>query len=413
MSEPESGPRDWTNEAAWVDTRRPVEAASVLPAEAYADADFFAEEQDRVFATSWVAVALVDEVGPGRLLVRNVGGKSVLITRDGAGQIRGFLNSCRHRGTELAQADCSVANTIRCPYHRWGYSLDGRLVATPRFDEAGVDGFDPADYPLHSIRIASSGCVVYACLDPTTPPLEYWLGDLEERLAEYTLHEWRTVETQTITIKANWKLIAENFQEYYHLTWVHPELAKVSRVDDHFRFQGPGMYCGQTTTPVSSDDRDDWTAMPASPGLNRSDAASGRFISIFPNLLLSVLPNHCFAMRLQPVDEATTIETCTWLVPATSAEVDAEAFDRTRQFWLDVNAEDIAIVERGQRGLTTGGYTPGRLSPRFEEPLHRFHNMVADRFVGVDRVPEGDHDDGQPRYGTGSNPLPYRPANPS
>ena len=399
--------RDWTSEAAWAGTRRPVEQASSLPAEAYTDTEFFEIEQRRVFGTSWVAVGLVDELTPGRLLVRRIGTTSILITRNADGELRGFLNSCRHRGTELAEADCDIAGTIRCPYHRWGYTLDGTLVATPRFDEAGVDDFDKADFPLHRVRVETFGCLVFACLDPTTAPLDEWLGDLGDRLAGYGLERWRSVETQTITIEANWKLIAENFQEYYHLTWVHPELAKVSRVDDHYRFQGPGMYCGQTTTPVSGDDRDDWTAMPPAAELNASDAASGRFISIFPNVLLSVLPNHAFVMVLHPVSPGVTIETCTWLLPPSTPELPEADFEQTRRFWLDVNGEDIEIVERGQRGLTSGGFTPGRLSPRFEEPLHRFHNMVADRFVRRDRIPDGDPSDAEPRFGTGRNPLPY------
>lgn len=401
---------DWTDEQAWAGTRRPVEQASTLPADAYADPAFFALEQRLVFGTSWVAVGLLDEVTPGRLLVRRVGATSILVTRNAEGELRGFLNSCRHRGTELAESDCDIAGTIRCPYHRWGYTTDGTLVATPRFGEAGVDDFDTAEYPLHEVRVASFGCLVFACLDPTTAPLEHWLGDLGDRLAGYGLHAWRSVDTQTVTIRANWKLVAENFQEYYHLTWVHPELAKVSRVDDHYRYQGPGMYCGQTTTPVSGDDRDDWTALPPAAGLNPSDGASGRFLAIFPNVLLSVLPNHAFVMILQPVEAGVTVETCTWLLPSSTPAVADDAFARTRRFWLDVNAEDIEIVERGQRGLAAGGFTPGRLSPRFEEPLHRFHTMLADRFVGLDRVPDGDVSDAEPLFGTGTNPMPYSPA---
>ena len=401
---------DWTSEAAWQGTRQPVERASALPADAYADHGFFELEQERIFATSWVAVALVDELVPGRLLVRSVAGRSILITRDADGAPRGFHNSCRHRGTQLAEADCDIRNTIRCPYHRWGYGLDGTLVSTPRFDEVPVEDFDKNDFGLHQVRVATFGCVVFVCLDPTTPPLLEWMGDLTDRLGGYHLDSWRSVESQTITIKANWKLIAENYQEYYHLAWVHPELAKVSRVEDHYRYQGAGMYCGQTTTPVSGDDRDDWTALPAAAGLNPSDEASGRFISVFPNLLLSILPNHVFVMILQPIAPGVTLESCTWLLPPSTPTVPEEDFAQTRTFWLDVNGEDIDIVERGQLGLENGAYTPGRLSPRFEEPLHRFHNMVADRFVGLDRIPEGDPSDGEARFGTGTNPLPYRHA---
>ena len=401
-------PIDWTNDAAWTQTRLPIEQASTLPAACYSDEAFFELEQQQVFATSWVAVAIADQVEVGRLLVRTISGMSIIVTRLANGELRAFRNSCRHRGTELAEHDCDIDSMIRCPYHRWGYSLEGTLVATPRFAEAGVEDFDPNDYPLHRVRIAQWGVLVFACLDPDTMPLEQWLGDLPTRTEGYRLENWHSVESQDVAIEANWKLISENFQEYYHLGWVHPELAKVSRVDDHYRYQGPGLYCGQTTTPVSSDDRNDWTAMAPAEGLGESDAQSGRFLAIFPNVLLSILPNHVFVMLLQPVAAGRTIETCTFLLPPTTSEVPKNEFAATRTFWLDVNAEDIDIVERGQRGLARGGFTPGRLSPRFEEPLHRFHNLLADRFMGIERVPDGDANDHEPRFGTGANPLPYQ-----
>ena len=399
----------WTSESAWLGTRRPLGQAASLPAACYADQDFFDLEQQQVFGTSWVPVAIGDQVANGRLLVRSLAGKSIVLTRTVDGELRGFLNSCRHRGTELAEADCDIGSMIRCPYHRWGYNLEGTLVATPRFTEVEVDDFDPADYPLHRVRVAQWGVLVFVCLDNDTMALDEWIGDLAERTGAYQLEQWRTVETQDLTINANWKLISENFQEYYHLTWVHPELAKVSRVEDHYRYQGPGMYCGQTTSPISSDDRNDWTAMPPAEGLGESDAQSGRFLAIFPNVLLSLLPNHVFIMMLHPVAPGRTVETCTFLLPPSTPDVPEEDFAATRSFWFDVNAEDVDIVERGQRGLERGGFTVGRLSPRFEEPLHRFHNMIADRFVSLDRIPEGDPNDHESRLGTGANPLPYRP----
>lgn len=169
------------------------------------------------------------------------------------------------------------------------------------------------------------------------------------------------------------------------------------------------MYCGQTTTPVSGDDRDDWLALSPAPDLDDSDAVSGRFVAIFPNVLLSVLPNHVFVMQLDPVSPGLTREQCAWLLPPGS-EPSEEAFEQTRTFWLDVNAEDIDIVQRGQRGLTRGAVPAGPLAPRFEEPLHRFHNMLADLMTQGDiatiEVPVGD--DGSPtsRFGAGENPTP-------
>ena len=402
-------PSRFSDETFWSGTRLPLASAKTLPAAAYTDQEFFRVERDRVFHRGWVCVGTAGELSKDRLLVRSIGGTSLLLSVDDDGRPHAFLNSCRHRGTELASQDCDLKGTIRCPYHRWAYRRDGTLLATPLFDEAGIDDFDPAEFGLVTVRVETWGCLIFVCLDEITMPLADWLGDLGERTAGYGLDGWRIHDSATVSIHANWKLISENYQEYYHLKWVHPELAKVSRVKDHYRFQGPGMYCGQTTTPVSGEERDDWTALPMAPGLNPSDSVSGRFLAIFPNVLLSILPNHVFVLRLEPVAPGHTIEHCTWLLPAGGSEVSEKAFGGTRTFWLSVNQEDIDIVERGQRGLERGGFTQGRLSPRFEEPLHRFHTMLADRFVGLERIPDGDPNDYDPRLGTGANPMPYRP----
>ncbi len=397
---------DYAAEEFWQGIRRPVEAASTLPAEAYTSEEFFQVEQTAVFESGWVGVACRDELtGPGTVLVRPVGVRSVLLSQDANGEVRGFLNACRHRGTELLECDTLGLSVIRCPYHRWGYKLDGTLVATPRFTDVPVQEFDPADYGLKPVRAEVMEGIVFVCLDPTTSPLTDYYGDLEDRLSGYGLNEWRVRENATFEIEANWKLLSENFQEYYHLPWVHPELAKVSRVKDHYRYQGPGMYCGQTTTPVSGDDRNDWLAMPPAAGLEKSDAESGRFLALFPNVLLSVLPNHAFVIQLEPLSPELTRERCTWLLPPVDQEITEETFAATRDFWIDVNNEDIAICQRSQRGIRTGGFTQGRYSVRFEEPLHRFANMLADHFQGRQRIPAGDQSDDAARFGDGRLPL--------
>ena len=398
----------WTDETFWAGTRRRVTSSTALPPAAYTDPAFFDAEQTRVFERAWVNIGCSDDVRlPGRLLVRSVGQRSIIVTRGTDGVVRGFLNSCRHRGTELAEADCDIKNTIRCPYHRWGYGLDGSLKATPRFADVPRDDFDPADLSLVEVRIATWGPLLFACLDAATPPLDVWLGDLDERMAGYRLEEWQVQDEVVLDIGANWKLLTENFQEYYHLTWIHPELSKVSRVEDHYRYQGPGMYIGQTTTPVSADDRDDWLALPPAQGLDESDATSGRHLAVFPNVMMSVLPNHIAVLRLEPTSAGTTTETLTFLVPN---RVEPADFAKTRDFWIDLNNEDVDICQRSQRGLTRGAVPPGPLAPRFEEPLHRFHNMVADLMCADDlqpyTPPVGDAPGDDERYGTGPNPCP-------
>ncbi len=416
-----AGPLDITDHATWAGTRRPLGATTGLPPSLYTDPAIHAAELDRVFERAWVCVGLTAELDrPGAVLARPVGRRAILVTRNGDGQLRGFLNSCRHRGTELAESDCTVRGTIRCPYHRWGYDLDGTLVSTPRFDDVPGAAAAPTDgLDLVPVRADAAGCLLFACLDPATPPLASWLGDLPDRLAGYRLDRWQRADGLSIEIDANWKLISENYQEYYHLPWVHPGLATVSRVDDHYRYQGPGMYCGQTTTPVTDGDGSTWLSLPPMAGLDDSDSVSGRHIAVFPNVLISILPNHAFVLRLEPDGPGRTREHCTWLLPPDGATPTGDAdqpaarrsgFAALRQFWLDVNGEDIEIVERSQRGLSRGAVPAGPLAPRFEEPLRRFHTMLADLCTVPEPadlpIPAGDHPGTDVELGGKPNPHP-------
>lgn len=405
---------DYRSEATYKETRLPVELASTLVADAYRSETFFIEEREQLFGRGWVTVAAISEVAqPGQVVVREVGGRSIIITRNGNGELRGFLNVCRHRGSRLIAEDCQLrAGRIRCPYHAWAYDLDGACIGTPlfegsdipdemraAFDMGDVKAFDRGDYPLFRVAVEDWGPLILASLEPDPMPLGQWLGDLSQRLGGHDLSSWVVQTGKDYDIGANWKLIAENFMEYYHLPWVHPELAKVSRIQDHYRFQGPGMYTGMTTTPISGDSPA-WLALPPHCGVRGADLVAGRFMLLFPNAALSVLPNHLFLMILEPRAADRTLER-TYLMthPETMGGAGAgEALEELMGFWDHVNIEDIDIVENVQLGISTPEYQGGRMCYRFEEPVHRFQNMVVDRMVGLDRIPAGDEVDQVPMF---------------
>jgi len=407
---------DYRSETTYEATRLPVEFASTLIADSYRSEGYYTNEQDQLFSRSWVGVGATSDVAePGAVIVRQVAGRSVIITRNGDGELRAFLNVCRHRGSRLIKEDCTLkAGRIRCPYHSWAYDLNGSCIGTPlfegsdipdvmraAFDMGGAKEFSREDYPLFPVEVATFGPVVFVSLDDDVAPLAEWLGDLPERLVGYDLDQWTVQATKDYDIGANWKLIAENFMEYYHLPWVHPKLAKVSRVEDHYRWQGPGMYTGMITTPISGDDPA-WLALPPHSGIEGTDRESGRFILAFPNVAMALLPNHLFLMILEPRGPGRTYErTLTLTHPETVDTVGAAAaIDDLQEFWDEVNIEDVDIVENVQVGISTPEYEGGRMCYRFEEPVHRFQNMIIDRMVGLDRIPEGDEVEQAPMFGS-------------
>lgn len=399
----------FTDEETYRLTRLPVDHASTLVPDAYTSPDFFAIERERVFGTSWVAVGVTEEVAePGQVILAEVAGRSLIITRNDDGELRGFHNVCRHRGTKLLEGVAAVGRSkrIRCPYHSWTYDLDGQCLGTPLFegsdipedqqgvfDMSDVKDFDKADYGLHPVRVEAWGFLVFVHLDPQAAPLAEQLGDLPERFADYRLEEWQVARRARYDIDANYKLLGENFMEYYHLPWVHPELIQVSPLEDHYRWQGPGMYTGMCTTPIAANSAaGGWQGLPPMPGLNEDDAVSGRFVWLFPSTAIVVLPNHAFVLLARPHRADFTVEGAVILTHPDSADgPEAEQeLDRLLEFWDLVNQQDIEIVQRVQQGVSNPAYQGGRMCYRFEEPLQRFQNMIIDRMVGIHRVPEGD-----------------------
>jgi choline monooxygenase len=412
----------FSREETYAATRLPVDRASTLIPDAYTSPDFHLLELDRVFARSWVPVCVTGELAePGSYLVVDVAGRSLIVCRNRSGELRAHHNVCRHRGSQLLLdgEHGRVERFFQCPYHAWAYDLDGVLLGTPlftpeagipddqraAFDMSGVSAFDKAEHGLHSVRVDSWGGLAFVCLDPDAPPLADELGDLPERLAGHRLEEHRLLRRVEYSIEANWKLVAENFMEYYHLPWVHPGLVKVSPLKNHYRWQGTGMYVGFCTTPIAANTEDGgWQGLPALSTLDEDDRTSARFVWLFPNMAINALPNHTFLMLTRPTAAGHTDETTFLLAHPESIEaagdgLDAEV-DSLLSFWDEVNREDIAIVERVQSGLSNPVYTGGRMCYRFEESVHRFQNMVVDRMLGVRRVPPGDALGRQPMFAT-------------
>ena len=409
---------DFTQEKTYQHTRPPVEGAMTLIPEGYTSQEFYDLEQERVFSNSWVAVGCLDQIKhPNDVLVVRLAGQSILVTRNKAGDLRAFYNVCRHRGTKMLEEGCTQLKSSRivCPYHSWGYDFDGNCIGTPLFEESslspthqkafdmsGVEKFDRNNYGLFPVKVESWGFLIFLNLNENAPPLTEQLGDLTERCNNYRLEEWQIVREKKFAFRANYKLVGENFMEYYHLPWVHPELIKVSRMEDHHRWQGRGMYTGMTTWPISPNTQEGgWHGLPAMQGLQKSQAESARFIWLFPNVAINIMPNHAFIMLTQPQRPDHTLEQTWILCPPESlqgASTEAE-LDKLMAFWTLINEQDIEIVEKVQAGLSMRPYLGGRMCYGFEEPLHRFQNMIIDKMVGLERIPPGDEgEENQPWF---------------
>src|SRR5438128_6072647 len=204
--------------------------AKTLPQRYFVSPEIFAEEQSEIFSKQWLLVGHQSQIlKPGDYFVAPVAGESLIIVRDQGSTIRGFYNVCRHRGTRLKEDACGHASSIQCPYHAWTYRLDGRLIGAPHMDE--VPGFDKADYPLHRVNLGLWEGFIFVNLEKNPEPLEEWFSPLKGKFSHWNMSILQPAKRIDYDVRANWKLMFENYSECYHCPGVHPQLQKVSPYD--------------------------------------------------------------------------------------------------------------------------------------------------------------------------------------
>lgn len=196
-----------------------------LPKEMFVRPDVFDLERERIFrGAEWHSVAHASEMPkPGDFKTFSVGGVPLLIVRRADGTVGAYYNSCAHRGNQIETGTSGNRKLFQCPYHRWTFSLEGKLVGCPNTDEYSP-GFKKEDYPLASPRTETFQGLVFITMSERTPPLEAWLGPVKETireaLGEGTL---RLLGSQKVSFKANWKALSDN--DGYHAPLLHKAFA--------------------------------------------------------------------------------------------------------------------------------------------------------------------------------------------
>ena len=363
------------------ETTKPLMRARMLPAAAFTDPGVLDWELERIF-DGWICAGHVSALAaPGDFVARELGSESFFVIAGEDGEARAFYNVCRHRGSRLLEGTGRAKRLVRCPYHAWAYGFDGGLRAAPHTE--GLEDFDPACNGLRQIRTAVIGGLVLVDLSGrATDPGEH-LGDLAERLGHYRAAELRPAAEQTYEVGANWKAIAENYNECLRCPGVHPELNALSSYDSGESFEGEGLWCGGSlflNEGAETMAREGGGGREPIAGLSGDELRSVLYVSLFPNALISFHPDYVMLHTLWPRDPGSTAVTCEWLFEP--AAIAAEGFDPSDavEFWDQVNREDWRVCELTQKGVASRGFTPGRYSDS-EEDTHAFDRMVAERYL--------------------------------
>lgn len=367
-------------------TSLPPSLLATLPGSAYTDPAVFADEQRHIFEEMWFcAVRGADIATPGAFRTVQVGRESILITRARDGAAHAFFNVCRHRGARLCdEASGSVRRTFRCPYHAWSYNLDGTLAGAPNL--ARMPDIDRVEYGLRAVHVREWLGYVWVCLAERPPSFEAEvMGACTERLGDpaaidrYGLPGLAVGRSVTYDVRANWKLIIENFMECYHCATIHPEL--VSVLPEFASGYAAQYYVGhgaEFAAGVEGFTVDGGAGVERIPTVAPEQDRRYYAITIKPQVFVNLVPDHVILHRMYPLAVDRTVVECDWLFLPEVVE-SGKVIDRSVELFHRVNTQDFAVCERCQPSMSSRVYASGGVLVPSEHHIAGFHDWVRDR----------------------------------
>lgn len=348
-----------------------AERATAMPAGYYTSEDFTDLEAEQVFRKDWVCLGRADEVKePGDFFTTELIGEQLLVTRGKDGAIRVLSNVCRHRGNMVASGR-GKKSRFSCSYHAWTYDLEGQLLAAPLMSE--VKGFKTSDFKLPSFKTEVWEGFLFVNLDGNAEPLAPRLSKLMPFIENYDVADRIHGFTEETIWQTNWKCLAENFMEGYHLDVIHPKT---------LRPLTPTGLCeyvpsdGNFNAYYSYYDPKYPERGPFPPNLTDKEKRCSFMFGVFPNLVVAAAPNVLIFLCLSPnSSNAVNIRWGMSSLPGTDG-----VSDEQRDFMNQVNAEDKLKLETVQKGLQSRYYRSGPLAKQdLEGTIFDMYRYMATR----------------------------------
>ena len=348
-----------------------------LRAEAYTELHWSEFERGAIFRRSWQWVCHAEKLREkGSFVTIQVAGQPICVVRDRDGALRAFYNVCKHRAHELLKGEGRTTK-IMCPYHAWTYDLTGQLRRAPETDN--LKDFKVQDVCLDAVQVEAFCGFIFVNLDPDAAPLAAQSGGLADEIMHWApdVESLTFAHRLTYEIKSNWKNVVDNFLECYHCPTAHKDFCTLVDMDT-YKVTTHGIYSSHM----------------AEAGKTANSAYSVADASVKDHAVWWLWPNTCLmrypgrgnmiVMHIIPAGPDLTYETYDFFLE--TAEPNEAEVEAIRYVDDVLQAEDIALVESVQRGMTTPAFQQGRIvhdphgSGKSEHAVHHFHGLVLDAY---------------------------------
>jgi glycine betaine catabolism A len=338
---------------------------------------------ERVFRPNWLFAGHTNRIpNPGDYFLHDFAGDPLVFIRGDDGRVHAHFNMCRHRGSRICLEDAGHAKKLVCPYHQWVYEKDGSLLAAQSMPEE----FDRRQFGLVPVNVRVVEGLIFICFADDPLPFDPIEQAIHGHLAPYELERAKICFTKTYHVRANWKLMEENFRECYHCTVGHPEYCYVAMPTAEERKDWASFQAGQHAkwaraglsvleTRFAPDNpfhiarypmrpgmvSESLTGQPVAPLLGRlSEPDAGIFAMVmFPNFWFEASSDYACSMRRTPLSPTLCEVEASWLVRGDAVECRDYEVDAVTAFWRATGEQDWTLVENNQAGVNCSRYQPG------------------------------------------------------
>jgi choline monooxygenase len=365
-----------------LDVSEQIECAHTLGSRFYTDPAILEIEKARIFRRTWQLVGTLSHAcgqvngskrtiaDPESFFTADLGGEPIVVVRDKQGTLRAFSNVCRHRAGPIASGS-GCMNVLRCGYHGWTYTLDGRLIGTPDID--GVEFFDRSTMGMVPLRLETWEQFIFVNFDQNTEPLAAYLREIPGQAKGFQFDGLELAERRDYVIDCNWKVYVDNYLEGYHIPIAHPGLM---REIDYSQYRTDTFrYHSQQFAPIRAMKAEDAGERFYAPGKGSQEAL---YFWVFPNLMLNIYPDNVSTNLIVPLSQDKTLTIFEWFFHDVASAKVQERVKKAVAFSDEVQQEDIGLCESVQRGLRSSTYDRGRYSVKRENGVHHFHMLLGE-----------------------------------
>jgi phenylpropionate dioxygenase-like ring-hydroxylating dioxygenase large terminal subunit len=340
---------------------------------AYTAPDRAAREREVLFRHHPIVAGFSSQIpNPGDYLTEDLAPVPILVVRNTSGDLRAFVNICRHRGAKLVNGCGHTAKLFSCPYHAWSYDIDGRLVAIP--DDYGFEGLDRTTSGLIALPVAENYGLIFVTPAPgdsdnNTIDIDAMLAGLGEDIESYGIGAMAHQETRVVRRRMNWKLMSDTFWEAYHIKVLHaqnvaPLFVKNLAIFDAFGRNTRYIGVRKSIEKLRDLPQEKWDLIPHTTIL----------MNLFPNTILVMQSDHAEVYRIFPAGShvGESVATISILAPEPSPK-----WSRTMDLLLGVVDQDFTLGEGIQRNFESGAVRKVMYG-RYENALEHFHRSIRE-----------------------------------